>query len=205
MRAALGLSSKEAPRLVVEVGSFIGSGAVNVWGRWLLNHGDGKSALLCVDTWQGTVAMRLGSHNEILRFEGGFPTLGNLFMRRVLTDNVQSVIYPLALPSIEAARLLHELGYAVDVIYLDSAHELGLTLVELHLYYQLLQPGGVLLGDDFHSKMSAVVHDVTLFAKCHNLRIERFGASGSQWIVQKPNQTMTRVVHGPTNNNNLPE
>jgi hypothetical protein len=34
------------------------------------------------------------------------------------------------------------------LIYLDSAHEQGETLIELALYWNILQPGGVLFGDD---------------------------------------------------------
>ena len=45
--------------------------------------------------------------------------------------------FDLPLPSVLTARLLYLLGYRLDVIYLDSAHELGETLVELHLLYQV--------------------------------------------------------------------
>ena len=35
------------------------------------------------------------------------------------------------------------------MIYLDSAHEQGETLIELALYWNILQPGGILFGDDW--------------------------------------------------------
>ena len=38
--------------------------------------------------------------------------------------------------------LLVQAGYTPDVIFLDSAHEIDETYIELALYYKLLLPGG---------------------------------------------------------------
>merc|ERR1719473_1107157 len=88
----------------------------------------------------------------------GFPTLGLLFMRRMVALGVSKTGLPLSLPSIVGARLMYLLGYEVDVVYVDSAHERGETAVELTLYWQLLKPGGVMLGDDY-DMFPAVKHD----------------------------------------------
>ena len=48
-----------------------------------------------------------------------------------------------------------------EVIYLDSAHEAGETLLELQLAWSILAPGGVLFGDDW--KWHAVRNDVLRF------------------------------------------
>ena len=49
-----------------------------------------------------------------------------------------------------------------DVIYLDSAHEPDETFLELTSCWDLLRPGGVLLGDDWG--WEAISADVTRFA-----------------------------------------
>ena len=53
---------------------------------------------------------------------------------------------------------------------------------QLHLYWSLLRPGGVLLGDDIDVS-DAVRHDVRQFAACHNLSIQLFAPN--EYLIQK--------------------
>ena len=178
------------PRLVVEVGSFIGSGAIHVWGKLASQQSasrEERMSVICVDTWQGALLMKLGSLGSIFKMKKGAPTIQELFMRRVLTNGLQDTIFPLAHPGIGGAKLLYLLGYRVDVVYVDSAHEMGETLIELHLYYQLLRPGGLMMGDDL--LWIAVQHDLDTFCACHNVTAERFGTN--QWLVKKPLRSNT--------------
>ena len=172
------------PRLTLEVGSFIGSAAVNVWGRMAKRKygasDDGQRLVICADTWQGAVVMRMGSHPDVIKMKNGFIDIGTTFMRRVLTEGLAEEVFPLSFPSIATARLLYLLGYKIDVIYVDSAHELGETLVELSLFYALLRPGGLLMGDDLN--FEAVHHDVALFAACKNLTVRTHGI---QWHITR--------------------
>ena len=85
------------------------------------------------------------------------------------------------------------------VIYLDSAHEAGETLLELKASWDLLEPGGVLFGDDW--SWEAVRNDVTNFAssvelnqELSNRLIEQHGSLTSldgilldegQWLLVK--------------------
>ena len=173
-----------APRTILEVGSFIGSGAVHAWAPLarLYRGPDAPGIVICADTWQGALMMKFASHKNIISYKQGFPDIAETFRRRIATEGMKNVIYPLALPSLLAARVLYLLGYQLDVIYVDSAHEVGETLVELHLFYLLLRPNGLLMGDDI--SWPAVSHDVDLFAKCHGLSVIRFGHN--QWYVKKP-------------------
>lgn len=176
------------PQLVVEVGSFIGSGAKHVWAslarRRFGDGTDGNRLVLCVDTWQGALMMRMppGSHAKIIHTTNGFPDIGTTFLRRMKSAGLNDTVYPLPFYSIGAARLLYLLGYKVDVVYVDSAHELGETLVELSMFWRLLRPGGVLIGDDEY--FEAVAHDRRVFADCYNVTYKSFGQS--QWMVRKP-------------------
>ena len=87
------------------------------------------------------------------------------------------------------------LRLAVDVLYLDSAHEMRETFHELSAYWPLIKPGGILLGDDFN--WMAVSHDAQLFARTHDLEIGSFdgcherlradkGGELCVWYLRKP-------------------
>merc|ERR1712039_989061 len=94
----------------------------------------------------------------------------HLFLDNVIYNGLTDTIFPLALSSVSAARFIAMLDWRIDAVYIDSAHEKGETLVELHLYYELLRPGGVLFGDDYDAEIfPSVRQDVDLFARCKGL------------------------------------
>jgi hypothetical protein len=130
------------PRLIVEVGSFIGTSAVGTWGP-LARRSGSEAFTLCVDTWYGDVNMRLGSlrvshlgmrrkFERSLAMRHGIPNLSGFFLDRVVANNLTQHVFPLAMSSLTAARLLAVANWHADVVYLDSAHEQGETLLELH-------------------------------------------------------------------------
>lgn len=152
------------PQLMIEVGTFVGSGAIFAWAPLVEMHKNNENAVvLCVDTWQGDINMRLADEFQgYMNLENGHPTLYTRFLKRVVEFGKQDTIFPLPMASLVAARLLSMTHWIVDVIYLDSAHEIGETFAEIMLYFQLLRPGGLLLGDDYDA-FPAVKHDVDLF------------------------------------------
>jgi len=169
------------PRFMLEVGSFIGTAAVNTWGPLLRDYG---GLLLCIDTWQGDINMRLGQKfQKYMQLEHGFPGLHRVFENRVVASDLTDTVYPLAMASTVAARLIGSLGWRSDATYVDSSHEVGDTLVELHLYYEILRPGGVLFGDDY-DEFPAVKHDVDLFASCKGLEVDT--SVPNTWLLKKP-------------------
>lgn len=92
------------------------------------------------------------------------------------------MVIPFSTTSILGARFLHIYQYYPQVIFLDSAHEQGETLIELALFWAMLQPGGILLGDDWD--WTTVRCDVKKFALHHHLHIEILG--GFVWAIKKP-------------------
>ena len=189
----------QPPQLVVEVGAFIGSGAKHVWAnlarRRFGDGTDGNRLVLCMDTWQGALMMRVppGSHPDIIHTKNGFPDIGTTFLRRMKSEGLDDTVYPLPFYSIGGARLLYLLGYKVDVVYVDSAHELGETLIELSMFWRLLRPGGVIIGDDEY--FEAVAHDRKVFAECYNVTYESFGQA--QWMARKPRDEHTTRSEQP--------
>ena len=98
------------------------------------------------------------------------PTIRDRFLANVLTAGAAPWVVPLTMPATSGLRLLQELTgrwkmlkHHPDVIYLDSAHEVEETLIEVKLAYSVLKPYGILFGDDW--AWDGVRHDVVNFAR----------------------------------------
>jgi len=152
------------PKFMVEVGSFIGNSA-EVWGSALKAQGN-EAVLLCIDTWDGDGNMWLDKDlATMMSIHSGQPHICEQFMRRVVDTGLTDTVIPWRVASTVGARYLHQLKTHIDILFLDSAHELGETFLEVMLWWQTLQPGSLLIGDDWN--WAGVSHDVTLFLKLH--------------------------------------
>ena len=94
------------------------------------------------------------------------------------------VLHPLPISAQAGARLLYLLGYRVDVAYLDTAQERGGALAEAHLYFQLLRPGGLLIGDDIDTAFEAANQEIRMFTTCQNATLAELG-DGFLWFIRK--------------------
>jgi hypothetical protein len=168
---------------MLEVGSFIGNSAVQ-WGKHLEQF---KGTLMCLDTWNGDINMLLmpGFVPAMARTPRGDARIYERFLNAIVQSNLISTVLPVRLSSITGARLVKALQYTIDVIYLDSAHEYGETFFELMMYWEVLKPGGVLIGDDY--SWGAVQHDLDLFVAMKGLKL-LFNPDEGQatWFLQKP-------------------
>jgi len=195
------LNYTKQPKFWLEAGSFIGNSAI-LTAKVMKKRGFDSSSVVCVDPWTGDVNMwawnkgRTGpNHFNYLEMDKmGEPRIYETFLSNVHSEGQQDVIVPIRATSLVAMRLvarLHKekrLPQLPDVIYLDSAHEKDETLMELRDARNILQPGGILFGDDW--MWEAVRGDVTTFAQSLKLQrlpastLERFGAPG--WQVTQP-------------------
>ncbi len=131
--------------------------------------------------------MRLSSHLQkgFMRNNRGFPQMYQVFLQNVVDNNLTDTIFPLPLSSLSAARMLGALNWQIDLIYLDSAHQSGETLSELILYYKLLRPGGILIGDDYKS-FHGVRRDLALFLELFKSEEFTYILSGEEYFIKKP-------------------
>ncbi len=157
-------------RLVIEVGSFCGASACFIADYF--KRKEIPAVIICIDTWCGDINMWLKKDFDIIMSKSdGQPKLFNNFVSTIRKYRVDDVVIPLRVSSVVAARMIEVLGYKVDMVYLDSAHEVGETFMELNLYYNLLKKGGVIFGDDYNI-FPAVKHDVDLFSSFISQDIE---------------------------------
>jgi len=127
--------------LLVEVGTF--------WGDTSIRLAKRGHTVLCVDTWLGDLHM-WQDPAWLATLRDGTPSYYAEFVQNVLTKGCRDRVLPLRLPSTMAARLLNARGVRFDGAYIDGSHDFADVLADLHCYWALLRPGGVLFGDDLH-------------------------------------------------------
>jgi len=171
---------KANPGLIIEVGSFVGESAIFM-AEYLQATGK-DAAILCVDTWYGGVDHYKGAPEKI-NMHFGRPDLYYRFVSNVIQRGQQDRIVPLALDSINAARLLKALGITAKLIYVDGSHEPGDALKDMIAYWQLLEPGGVMLVDDLSDWFPGVVQDWHNFLDAFGLK--PFAMEGEKGMLVK--------------------
>jgi hypothetical protein len=166
---------------LVEIGSFTGMSAILLAN--VMKENQIKPLILCIDTWLGDMNMWINKEvYEYLSPVNGRPQVYEQFMANVIGHNLTETILPFSTTSILGARFLHIFHFHPQIIFLDSAHEQGETLIELALFWPLIQPGGILFGDDWDWK--TVRCDVKKFAFYQKVEIEII--EGNIWSIKKP-------------------
>ena len=158
-----------APRLVIEVGTWLGGSAL-VMAEALKVQGTGT--LLCIDTWLGSVEFYLDpTPARDLNLRHGHPDVYEQFISNVVIRGHDTRIQPWPMPSRMAAQLLQARDVTADLIYLDGSHEPRDVTDDLCAYWPRVRPGGVLFGDDYHPAWPSVTTAVNTFARTMNLRL----------------------------------
>jgi hypothetical protein len=122
-----------------------------------------------MDTWLGDVFMWKAKKKWLGRQDGsGQPRLYEQFMTNVVGKGVSNTIVPVRTSATIGLKYLLSLVLAgrlppPGVIYLDAAHEYPETELEIGLAWQLLQPGGFLVGDDYDDYWPSVQQSVNEF------------------------------------------
>ncbi len=107
--------------------------------------------IIAVDTW-------LGSHEHWvqgkwfggLKMHRGRPTVFRTFMSNVVSKGLQNYVLPLSLDSVNASLVLRQMKIAPDILHLDAGHDYESVARDLAVWWPLLPPGAVLIGDDYH-------------------------------------------------------
>jgi predicted O-methyltransferase YrrM len=169
------------PTFIVEVGTWLGGSAIHM-GHLLRAAGLGDSCVLCIDTWLGSSEHFLqDQERRQLKIANGRATFYDDFLRNVVDHGLQDIIVPFSITSIAAAEVLRERNLKPDLIYLDGDHTVRGARADLELYWEILRPGGVLLGDDFD--WHEVHMNVLEFAYLQKLE---FTAFNNKYVIRKP-------------------
>ena len=173
------------PDLIIEVGTWTGGSAIRM-GR-ACQRLNLATEIVCVDTWLGA-HLSIGKHAlpdlyEEMGYRWGDPTLYYTFLRNVVNAGLTETITPLAKTSEGAAVWFRREGVAAPLIYIDADHEYRAVLRDLEVYWPLLRPGGIVIGDDMANEaFPGVERAARIFALSQGLTL---WAGGNRFAIAK--------------------
>jgi hypothetical protein len=165
--------------LIIEVGTWEGASAIGM-GEILKNNNIQNFTILCIDTWLGNSYHREGGHLETLRIKNGYPQLFFHFLKNVKSVKMENNIIPFPTQSIDAARYLSKHNISPKLIYIDASHLYPDVYLDINFYYDLLQNGGIICGDDY--TWDDVKFSIHKFTKEKNLKLQIYL---DKWIIFK--------------------
>lgn len=130
----------------------------------------------------------------------GYPHVYMHFLANVVRAGLQRYGIPFPAPSRLAHDFLARLkGASPDLVHIDDAHEYADAAEDIKMWWSLLRPGGVMLGDDFQHAWAGVVRAACEHAARCGLVLRRPRQRGcpagtaqgrcyvqKKWWLQKP-------------------
>lgn len=170
------------PNVVIDVG--VWKGASTIYLAELLKRNAVKGAVIAIDTFLGSVEHweRVSGFAGLMPFRYGMPLLYEQFLSNVVRCGAQDRIVPLPLTSTAAGLLLRRIDVQAGLVHIDASHEYEDVLRDARTYWEILEPGGFLVGDDYSKDWPSVVAGAKKFAEEKNVRLM---ISAPKWIVRK--------------------
>lgn len=141
------LVAKHRPKTIIEVGSWKGVSA----RMWLTAAGP-DCRLYCVDTWltaADAVVLRSDKKDyKEIRQNGHIMTYWT-FLKNIKTWGLEKQVTPIVNTSSIGSDVLKTHGITAPIIYIDGDHSYRQCFADLNDYWDLLEPGGSMLVDDF--------------------------------------------------------
>ncbi|HEY4076938.1 MAG TPA: class I SAM-dependent methyltransferase [Rhizomicrobium sp.] len=136
------------PRIVIEVGVWKGASVVTMAKEIQRQKLD--AVIIAIDTWLGSSEHYMQEKFvPDLDFEFGYPRLYHKFAANICNEGLQDFVVPLPLDSINGFQLLKGRGIRPDVLHIDAGHDYMSVMADLKAWWPQLNPGGVLIGDDY--------------------------------------------------------
>jgi predicted O-methyltransferase YrrM len=173
----LALLEQCRPRVVVELGTWLGASAIAM-ARSVRRWG---GTVTCVDTWAGEL-------NE----DGGSPSGRSPLMllscaRAMVEAGVSASVRLIPAMTIDAARHWTQ---PIDFLYVDADHSHGAVLADLAAWVPHVRPGGLIVGDDYdHPRYPGVRTAWDAFARTSGIALTRFQSD-------PPHSAGVRLVYG---------
>ena len=137
------------PRIVIEVGVWKGVSVMVMSKR--AQELDLDCAIIAVDTWLGSAEhWNWPAFRPSVARVHGYPVTYFTFLSNVKRYGQQDRVVPLPLDSVNACEVLKHHGVSADLIHIDAGHDYRSVKTDLDLWWPMLRPGGMLLGDDYY-------------------------------------------------------
>ena len=154
--------------LIIEVGSWKGASAIHM-ATLAKKHGVKNFKIVCVDTRLGSYYVWMMKDDPdfypSLNTHHGYPRLYYQFMKNVLHHGHEDVIIPFPITSNNGALFFKQVQINADVTYIDASHDYEDVAVDMKKYWKVLNPGGILFGDDYSIQFHGVVRAVSEFSE----------------------------------------
>jgi Methyltransferase domain len=174
------LAAMHSPtRIVIDIGVWKGQSTVTMARS--MKEGGIDGAVIAIDTFLGSPEhWSFGQVAFARRF--GQPDLYQRFLSNVVGAGVQDYVVPMPQTSATAAQILARLGIRAAVIHVDAAHDYREVMNDLTDYWEILEDGGYLIGDDYHRSWPGVVRAAGEFSA----RVGRpLSVEGIKFVIQK--------------------
>ncbi|CAN0884841.1 hypothetical protein LINGRAHAP2_LOCUS14960 [Linum grandiflorum] len=172
------LIQKVRPRVIIEVGTFLGASAIHMAA--LTRELGLDTVILCVDDFRGWPGFR--DKFEFVKYVNGDVLLLYQFMQNAAYSNSTGSVLPVPFSAGSALQKLCEWGVYGDLIEIDAGHDFNSAWADINRAYRILRPGGVIFGHDYFTVADnrGVRRAVNLFAQMNGLRVR---ADGQHWVI----------------------
>jgi predicted O-methyltransferase YrrM len=170
------------PQSIVEFGTWKGTSAIQLT-RHAVKHQPGV-AVLCVDTWLASnpALWKVKQFRESVLTQQIERSQYARFLCNVLLSGCEKQILPFRNTSSLALQLMRERRVRVNFIYIDAGHSECEVASDLAGAWEIVETGGVIIGDDFSARFQGVLQAVRRFAKLKGVRPT---IEGQKWWIHK--------------------
>lgn len=164
----LELIEQHRPKVVVELGSWMGASAIGM-ARAVRRWG---GTVTCVDTWAGELNDDGGSP------VGKSPLMIHVCAREMVQSGVSASIRLIPATTAEAAQCWNQ---PIDFLYVDADHSHDGVWADLTAWVPHVVPGGLIVGDDYkHPRYPGVKTAWDAFERAHGLMLTRYQSTPRQ-------------------------
>ncbi len=171
------------PAVAIEVG--VWKGAASIHMAQLLEKHDVAGTIISIDTFLGSV-----EHGDagselfgLIPRRHGMPLLYDQFLANVVLAGLRHRIVPLPQTATTGALLLRQKGVQAGFVHIDASHDYDDVLQDARNYWEILAPGGCMVGDDYDPYWPGVVRAADDFARQKGVGLEN---QSGKWVVRKP-------------------
>lgn len=177
------LMKETRPRVVVEVGTFLGASAIHLAS--IADSMGLQPVIICIDDFRGIPWMLMQKQLRHIPQLHGATMLYETFLHNVKAKGFHDAILPVPYDSAQALDFLCDIGIQADLIEIDGGHDFHSAWSDINRAYKLLAPGGIMFGNDFYNSedRSGMWRAVQLFAQINKLQVE---PDGNHWILRNP-------------------
>jgi hypothetical protein len=166
--------------VVIDVGVWKGQSTITLASAMKCSAKGG--CVIAVDTFLGSPEHWFGASPLFSRING-VPDLYRTFLSNVHQAGLTEYVVPMPQTSSSAATVLMRLNITAFIVHIDAAHEYDDVMRDAIAYWNVLRPGGYLIGDDYHETWPGVVRAAGEFSA----KVERpLAIESPKWILQKP-------------------